>query len=469
MKTRIQLALWYAAARIAGALRPKWRRPPTCEPRAAESGISVIIPSRNGKALLEAQLPGIARELESFAAEIIVADNGSGDGTAQWLRAAWPQVQIELSNAPLSFARAVNRAIARARYSHLCLLNNDMLLEPGFFAALVRAFAQVPDLFCATAQIRFPEGVRREETGKTVMAQSHPEDFPIRCDEPLPGEDLSYVLYGSGGCSLYDAAKLRELGGVDEAYEPAYVEDLDLGYRAWQRGWPSVYVAGAVVEHRHRATTSRYYTAEQLEEILEVNYLKFLTRAVASPRLFRRLWRQATRRLRIKADRGPGTGGAPSLLRIAARIALGGGLSGLAEGSEESILALTSGAVAVFPGQAISGRPRALVVSPYLESPLSDGRWFQMYNMMRRVEADFDPVLITFTKRLATPPPEILAICAEVVLVVEDSPSPAFRAALRQTVRKWRPAVAQLEVTQMAHYAADCAPARTTLMEWDTS
>ena len=52
----------------------------------------------------------------------------------------------------------------------------------------------------------------------------------------------------------------RALGNVDEIYEPAYVEDLDLGYRAWQRGWPSVYVAGAVVEHRHRATTSRYYT-----------------------------------------------------------------------------------------------------------------------------------------------------------------------------------------------------------------
>ena len=202
--------------------------------------------------------------------------------------AAWPQVRIEVSrDPPLSFARAVNRGIARARYSHICLLNNDMLLEPGFFGALVGAFERVPDLFCATAQIRFPEGVRREETGKTVMAQSYPDDFPIRCDEPLPGEDLSYVLYGSGGCSLYDAAKLSALGGVDQAYEPAYVEDLDLGYRAWQRGWPSVYVAGAVVEHRHRATTSRYYTQEQLDRILEVNYLKFLVRAVASPKLFR--------------------------------------------------------------------------------------------------------------------------------------------------------------------------------------
>jgi len=440
--------LWYAAARLAGALRPRWRsrsgpRPgsPAGEPRPAETGISIIIPSRNGKPLLEAQLPGIARELESFTAEIIVADNGSDDGTAQWLRAAWPQVHVELSHPPLSFARAVNRGIARARYSHLCLLNNDMLLEPGFFGALVRAFQQVPDLFCATAQIRFPEGVRREETGKAVMAQSHPDDFPIRCDEPLPGEDLSYVLYGSGGCSLYDAARLRALGGVDQAYEPAYVEDLDLGYRAWQRGWPTVYVAGAVVEHRHRATTSRYYTPAQLEEILEVNYLRFLVRAVASPKLFRKLWRQATRRLRTRVQ--------PALLRTAARMALGGGSPGVSGYSEELILALTSGAVAVFAGQVVSDRPRALIVSPYLAAPLSAG---------------FDPVLVAFTKRLATPPPEILAASVEVVLVLEDSASNTFRSALHQTVRKWRPVVAQLEAPQMAQYAADCAPARAILV-----
>jgi len=52
---------------------------------------------------------------------------------------------------------------------HVCLLNNDMLIEPGFFAALRRPFEQIPDLFSTTAQIRFPPGQRREETGKTSV------------------------------------------------------------------------------------------------------------------------------------------------------------------------------------------------------------------------------------------------------------------------------------------------------------
>src|ERR1035438_3243401 len=158
---------------------------------------------------------------------------------------------------------------------------------PGFFQALAQPFDRIPDLFSSTAQIRFPAGARREETGKTVMSLHDPEAFPVRCDVPLPGEDQSYVLYGSGGCSLYDAAKLAALGNVDEVYDPAYVEDLDIGYRAWPRGWPPLFVAGAIVEHRHRATTARFYTEQQLAEVLEINYLKFLTRATSDPKVFR--------------------------------------------------------------------------------------------------------------------------------------------------------------------------------------
>jgi len=86
-------------------------------------------------------------------------------------------------------------------------------------------------------------------------------------------------------------------------------------------------------------------------------------------------------------------------------------------------------------------------------------------------------------EQAAPPPPEVLEMCVEVVLVrragshslpfrgrpdvVEEFCSPAFRAALRQTARQWRPVLAQLEFTQMAQYAADCAPARTLLVEHD--
>jgi glycosyltransferase involved in cell wall biosynthesis len=106
-----------------------------------------------------------------------------------------------------------------------------------------------------------------------------------------------------------------------------------------------------------------------------------------------------------------------------------------------------------------------------------------MFNLMSRAARDLNQVLVSFVDDLAPVPDEILAICTEVVTVkrvgsharpttgrpdvVEEFDSPVLHAAVRQTVRKWQPAIAQLEFTQMAQYASDCAPAKTLLVEHD--
>jgi GT2 family glycosyltransferase/glycosyltransferase involved in cell wall biosynthesis len=445
------------------------------------AGVSVVIPSRDGRVLLERLLPGLTRELDRIESEVIVVDNGSTDGTATFLRSSYPATVIEESAEPLSFAKAVNRGLARARFSHTLFLNNDMVLHEGFFAPLFAAFQESPDLFCATAQIFFPEGRRREETGKAMFGPTSRDGFPVRCEEPLEGEDHSYVLYGSGGCSLYDTPKARELGGFGELYEPAYVEDLDLGFRAWQRGWPTVFVAKSKVTHDHRATTSRFYQQTELDAVLEINYLRFLARCICSPELFSKLWRQAVRRLNSGATVREDV--ALAALKAAPRIAVRTEEASCESRDERMILALTGGDVAVFPGNLRRGREVVLVAAPYSPFPLSHGGAVRMYNLMRRAALEFDQVLVVFADTLAPPPPELLNLCAEIVLVrrigshthgssdlpdvVQDFSSLAYRAALGETVRKWKPLVAQLEFTQMAQYAADCAPAKTILVEHD--
>jgi glycosyltransferase involved in cell wall biosynthesis len=124
-----------------------------------------------------------------------------------------------------------------------------------------------------------------------------------------------------------------------------------------------------------------------------------------------------------------------------------------------------------------------LVASPYVPFPLSHGAAVRIYNLMRRAAADFDLVLVAFTEEAIPAPSELREICVEVVTVrragshalpsrgrpdtVEEFDTPAFHAALRQTLAKWRPGIVQLEFTQMAQYAAECAPARTILVEHD--
>jgi glycosyltransferase involved in cell wall biosynthesis len=137
----------------------------------------------------------------------------------------------------------------------------------------------------------------------------------------------------------------------------------------------------------------------------------------------------------------------------------------------------------VFPGKAASGKPRVLVASAYLPFPLSHGGAVRIHNLTARAAADWDQVLVAFTETDEPPAAELLERYVEVVLVqrsgthaapsngrpevVEQFASACFRAALRETVRKWRPLIAQLEFTQMAQYAADCAPARPILVEHD--
>ncbi len=474
VRARLAQAYGIAANRFRGTKQPASLPGET----PLRPGVTIVVPTRDGKALLEMMLPPLLPQLQQ--GEIIVVDNGSTDGTIHWLKGEHPSIRTIHSSAPLSFARAVNLGIAQAKCSHTLLLNNDMVVEPGFIATLEAAFEHVPDLFCATAQIFFPPGIRREETGKAVWRRENPLDFPVRCDDPLPGEDLTWVFYGSGGCSLFDTEKLRAIGGVSPVYDPAYVEDMDFGHRAWALGWPSVYCAGARVEHRHRATTSRFFTARQLDFYVERNYLRFLIHAIGDPALFERLWKDAIRRLQLLASNGhlPALDALREIPRIGPRPPTATGLL-----TEDEILALGNGDVAAFPGLPARHGRKILIASPCLPFPLSHGGAVRIFNLMREAAKTSDLILVAFCDEFAPPPPELLDLCCEVVLVrrhhshykkatdrpdvVEEFESATFRACLKQTARRWNPAVVQLEFTWMAQYAGRYGKAKTILVEHD--
>lgn len=389
-------------------LRPA-QKPVAPSAPAGDPGISVVIPSREGRQLLERMLDGVAADLRR--GEILVVDNGSSDGTAEWLSRTCPAVRVEVHPEPLSFARAANRGARLARFERVCLLNNDMEIEPGFFPALEAAFGEDPNLFCASAQIFFPEGTRREETGKTAMRRAGgltAADYPVFCDEPLAGENYSPVLYGSGGCSLYDRAKFLALGGFDEFYEPAYVEDLDLGYRAWLRGWSSVYVAGARVLHRHRATSSRFFTAEELDRLLDRNHARFLLRSVESLEVFLFYWRHAMSRRRVTV--------AGEVWRAASRPRVRGARR------EQEILDLTSGAVRVFPGRARAGGRRVLVSAGSSSADLPAGA--EIY-------------YLAYARPRAIPPDALLDLCRTVIYVDGTAGEAVYRATHGEMQRRY--------------------------------
>ncbi len=442
-------------------------------------GITVVIPSREGRKLLEILLPQITVGL---VRKIIIVDNGSSDNTQDF---ASDFIEVITADHALSFAAAVNMGIRSSRTTHTCLLNNDMVLEADFFTALERAFQVIPDLFCATAQIFFPDGKRREETGKAVYKQAAPRDFPLRCETPVDGENYSPVLYGSGGCSLYDTAKLLAIGCFKEAFRPAYVEDLDTGWRGWQQGWPTVFVADAKVVHYHRSTTARFIAASSIELAIEQNYLRWILSSVASPEVFDSLWEQAVTRLNLLAAVPEPAPIATFALRFAAFEKPYFDWDRPAEPKldEAQILALGCGAISCFPGSATPDKPRILIATSYLPFPLSHGGAVRMYNLMREAAKDYTLILLSFVDEFQTPAQELSELCAEIIevkregthyrrstenpKVVEEFQSDAFSAAIQWVHRRWQPEIAQLEFTQMGQYAAACKPAKTILVEHD--
>src|SRR5215472_9508374 len=107
--------------------------------------LSVVIPTWNGAELLEGALASLRRQTyRDF--EVIVADNGSTDGTRELLAARFPEVRVVALGDNRGFAAATNAGLKAAAGEVLVCMNNDVVAEPGWLAALVAALDQRPDV-----------------------------------------------------------------------------------------------------------------------------------------------------------------------------------------------------------------------------------------------------------------------------------------------------------------------------------
>jgi O-antigen biosynthesis protein len=236
---------------------------------------SVVIPNWNGKDLLEKYLPSIVTALAGNADnEIVVVDNGSEDGSAAFVRANFSQVTLVALETNLGFGGGSNAGFRAAKNEIVVLLNSDMRVAPDFLPPLLEGFDD-PDVFAVSCQIYFSDPTRkREETGLT---QGWWQDGGLRVRHRIDDEvhDLFPCFYGGGGSCAFDREKFLELGGFDELLAPFYLEDTDLGYMAWKRGWKVLYQPRSIVYHEHRGTIGKRFREEQIQAVLKKNYLLF--------------------------------------------------------------------------------------------------------------------------------------------------------------------------------------------------
>ncbi len=265
-------ALALAASDIGAPFRRRISR--TADGKPDTRRASIVIPNWNGRDLLEKYLPSVLAAAGRCAgSEVIVVDNGSSDGSAELVLEKFPQVRLIALDRNLGFGGGSNRGFEHARNDVVVLLNSDMRVDPDFLRPLLDAFDE--KTFAVSCQIHFSDPKKkREETGLTeAWWQQGSLRVRHRIDEkvnrPYP------CFYGGGGSCGFDKRKFFELGGFDALLAPFYLEDTDLGYLAWKRGWKVLYQPASVVYHEHRGTIGKRFTDAQIQAVLKKNFLLF--------------------------------------------------------------------------------------------------------------------------------------------------------------------------------------------------
>lgn len=235
--------------------------------------VSVVIPTWKGMHLLELYLPSVIaaadcyRRRSGHETEIIVMEDAGGDDTPRWLRSQYGnQIALVEHERNLGFAAACKTGIEAAKFPIALLLNNDVRLKEDCLAPLVPHFAD-PNVFAVTGKLLN----QREDVfcngGKVARFRrgmwSTYQNYDVL---PGAGPNLSLLSFTAvGAFSAYDRAKFLDLGGFDPL--TAMVEDIELSYRAWKRGWIIKYEPRSVACHDASQTMDRRYRRQARDKI----------------------------------------------------------------------------------------------------------------------------------------------------------------------------------------------------------
>lgn len=217
--------------------------------------VSIIVVTWNGRAYVEACLEAAAAQVD-VDAETIVVDNGSTDGTTDFVRSRFPYVRVVALPENRGFAAGNNAGARVARGEFLAFLNNDAVPEPTWLRALRGGVHPSSGFLLATSRIVYMHDASVIDSAGDGLFRAGGA-FKRHHGAPVHVADQSGEVFGvCGAACLIGRQVFEELGGFDEDFFASH-EDVDLSYRARLRGYRCRYVADAVVRHHGSATLGR--------------------------------------------------------------------------------------------------------------------------------------------------------------------------------------------------------------------
>lgn len=221
--------------------------------------LSVVLVSYNSREFLPACLGSLKEHLGDIPHEIIVVDNASADGSADWVGRAFPDVHLIVNRENRGYPIANNQGIDVAQGEYVLLLNPDTTVGPGVFATLIEEMRAKPLVGVSAPALRLPSGEIQISFGNKVnfITEAVKKLFWNRLLSRRIERDKRPRSVGwlGGACLLCRSEALETVQGFDERFF-LYFEDIDLCFRIRALGRDLLYIPTLEIRHEGGASTS---------------------------------------------------------------------------------------------------------------------------------------------------------------------------------------------------------------------
>jgi GT2 family glycosyltransferase len=231
--------------------------------------VSVLVVNWNGRKFLSECLDGLRRQTYQ-PLFVICVDNGSSDGSVDFIHRHYPEVRIIAFSENTGFSAANNYAFKSIRGEYVALLNNDAVPDRLWMKHLVEALASHPDAGSAASKMLFWDKPDTIDRAGDAYSRAGTGLLRGRGDEAQNFGKKEWIFGACAGAALYRTAMLKDIGLFDEDFFLLY-EDVDLSFRAQLKGYKCLYVPEAVVYHKasssivYDSPISVYYSHRNLE------------------------------------------------------------------------------------------------------------------------------------------------------------------------------------------------------------
>lgn len=221
--------------------------------------VTIIIPNYNGKHFMEPCLASLKKQtFQNF--DILVVDNASSDGSLEYMREYYPNIAVIPLHKNYGFSKAVNVGIQHAKTPYVILLNNDTTVDSHYIEEMIKAIECSPRIFSVSSkmiQMYHPELIDSAGDLYTLMGWG----VCRGSGRPISNYTISDEIFTAcAGAAIYRRSAFEKIGYFDESHF-AYLEDIDIGYRAKIYGYKNTFCPTALVYHVGSGTSGSKYNS----------------------------------------------------------------------------------------------------------------------------------------------------------------------------------------------------------------